>query len=91
MFNFKKKYGQNFLSDKNLLKAIANDAEVTKKDVVLEIGAGAGALTQELSLLAQKVVAFEIDTDLKDELLSLNLPNVEFIFQDFMKVNLKDF
>ena len=91
MFNFKKKYGQNFLSDKNLLKAIANDAEVTKKDVVLEIGAGAGALTQELSLLAQKVVAFEIDTDLKDELLSLNLPNVEFIFQDFMKLNLKDF
>ena len=91
MFNFKKKYGQNFLSDKNLLKAIANDAEVTKNDIVLEIGAGAGALTQELSLLAQKVVAFEIDTDLKDELLSLNLPNVEFIFQDFMKVNLKDF
>ena len=91
MFNFKKKYGQNFLSDKNLLKAIVGDAEVSKDDTVLEIGAGAGALTQELSLSAKKVIAFEIDTDLEETLLSLNLKNVTFIFQDFMKVSLKDF
>ncbi len=91
MFNFKKKYGQNFLSDKNLLKAIVSDSEVSKDDTVLEIGAGAGALTQELSSIANKVIAFEIDADLEETLLSLNLKNVTFIFQDFMKVSLKDF
>ena len=48
MFNFKKKFGQNFLSDKNLLSAIVADAGITQDDVVLEIGAGAGALTKEL-------------------------------------------
>ena len=91
MFNFKKKFGQNFLSDKNLLKAIVSDAEITANDVVLEIGAGAGALTKELSLVAKKVIAYEIDTDLKDILESLDLKNVEFVFSDFMNVNLKDF
>lgn len=91
MFNHKKKYGQNFLSDKNLLKAIVNDASIEKEDVVLEIGAGLGALTVELSKVAKKVYSFEIDTDLKDELLSLNLENVEFNFQDFMKIDLHDF
>ncbi len=91
MFNFKKKFGQNFLSDKNLLKAIVSDAEITANDVVLEIGAGAGALTKEISLVAKKVIAYEIDTDLKDILESLDLKNVEFVFSDFMNVNLKDF
>lgn len=91
MFNFKKKFGQNFLSDKNLLKAIVADSQICEKDTVLEIGAGAGALTQELSKVAKKVVSFEIDTDLKDELESLELKNVEFVFQDFMKINLKEF
>ena len=45
-FEFKKKFGQNFLSDKNLLEKIVNKAEVSEEDIVLEIGAGAGALTE---------------------------------------------
>ncbi len=89
-FVFKKKFGQNFISDKNLLNAIASDAEITKNDEVLEIGAGAGSLTQVLSEKAKKVISFEIDKDLKDQLLSLNLKNVEFVFDDFMNVDLKD-
>lgn len=90
MFNFKKKFGQNFISDTNLLKAIVADAEINKDDVVLEIGAGAGALTKELSLASKRVVSYEIDFELKEQLLSLGLKNVEFRFEDFMKANLKD-
>ena len=84
-FNFKKKFGQNFISDKNLLSAIVADSGVSKKDEVLEIGAGAGSLTQELSKMCKKVVSFEIDSDLKPVLEGLNLKNVEFVFDDFMK------
>lgn len=90
MFNFKKKFGQNFISDTNLLKAIVADAGINEDDVVLEIGAGAGALTKELSLASKRVVSYEIDLELKEQLLSLGLKNVEFRFEDFMKANLKD-
>ena len=84
-FNFKKKYGQNFLNDKNLLLSICNDANLTSKDEVLEIGAGMGALTIPLSKTAKKVVAYEIDQELKEILLDLNLPNVAFYFEDILK------
>lgn len=87
--NFKKRFGQNFLSDKNLLSSIALDAGITGDDVVLEIGAGAGALTSELVKRAKKVISFEIDK----ELLSLlndkfkNVNNLEIIFEDFLNFN----
>lgn len=89
-FVFKKKFGQNFISDKNLLNAIVDDANITKDDEVLEIGAGAGSLTCALSQRCKKVVSFEIDNDLKEDLLGLNLDNVEFIFVDFMNVEMKE-
>ncbi|MBE7075560.1 MAG: ribosomal RNA small subunit methyltransferase A [Clostridiales bacterium] len=89
-FVFKKKFGQNFISDKNLLNAIAEDAEISSEDEVLEIGAGAGSLTEVLGEKASKVVSFEIDKDLQQHLLGLNLENVEFIFQDFMKTQMQD-
>ena len=72
-FTFKKKFGQNFISDKNLLNAISSDAEITSDDEVLEIGAGAGSLTAVLSERAKRVISFEIDKDLQKHLLSLNL------------------
>jgi len=87
-FRFKKQFGQNFLTDKNLLKAIVLDAGITSEDEVLEIGAGAGALTMELAKVAKKVVSYEIDSDLKP-ILETNLKdfnNVEVIFSDFLKV-----
>ena len=49
-FKFKKKYGQNFLTDTNLLRAIVEDAGVQESDNVLEIGAGAGALTEQIAI-----------------------------------------
>lgn len=85
-FEFKKKFGQNFLSDKNLLNEIVQKAGVTKDDIVVEIGAGRGALTEMLSRYAKKVYAFEIDSDLFSYLSEkFEGTNVEFIFQDVMK------
>lgn len=61
---FKKSLGQNFLSDTNLLRAIARDAGVAPTDTVLEIGAGAGTLTAILCESAGKVVSYEVDSEL---------------------------
>lgn len=65
---FNKKFGQNFISDKNLLAAIVKDANISQNDEVLEIGAGAGALTEELAKSAKKVVSYEIDKTLTEHL-----------------------
>lgn len=89
-FVFKKKFGQNFISDKNLLNAIVKDAGITKQSNVLEIGAGAGSLTSALDENAKKVVSFEIDRDLQEHLLSLNLKNTTFMFDDFMNADLSE-
>ena len=86
-FKHNKAYGQNFLSDKNLLESIVRDAGVTKDDTVLEIGAGAGALTEPLAHAAHKVVSYEIDRNLEDILRVrlFGLDNVELIFGDYLK------
>lgn len=87
--NFKKKFGQNFLTDKNLLESIVSDAGITQDDVVLEIGAGAGALTEPLSKRSKKVVSFEIDKELMQflqEKFAQN-ENVQIVFDDFLNVD----
>jgi len=89
-FVFKKKFGQNFISDKNLLNAIVKDAEIEQNDEVLEIGAGAGSLTQALAENCKKVVSFEIDPDLQQHLIGLNLDNVEFCFCDFLSKSMQE-
>lgn len=87
-FEFKKKFGQNFLSDKNLLAQIVEKAGVEDDDIVVEIGAGKGALTEAISAKAKKVYSFEIDSDLVDYLKEkFDGTNVEFVFQDVMKVS----
>lgn len=91
-FRFNKQFGQNFISDGNLLAAIVADAGVTSEDTVLEIGAGAGTLTAALAEKARNVVAYEIDKNLVPilkETLS-GLDNVEVIFQDFMKATTEE-
>ncbi len=91
-FSFKKAFGQNFLSDENLLEEIVESAGITKEDTVLEIGCGAGALTTVLAGKAKRVVGYEIDFKLKpllnDLLTSYN--NTEIVFKDIMKENLKE-
>lgn len=88
-FEFKKKYGQNFLTDKNLLASIVALSGVKSEDVVLEIGPGAGALTKAIASAAHKVVSFEIDREL-EPILKENLAeqsNSLIVFKDFMKVS----
>lgn len=84
-FEFKKKFGQNFLTDETLLDDIVEKAGVTSDDVIVEIGAGKGALTQALSKVAKKVYSFEIDKDLFGYLETKFFgTNVEFVFEDVM-------
>lgn len=87
-FEFKKKFGQNFLKDKNLLETIVQKAEVSKNDIVVEIGTGKGALTEVLMEHAKEVYSFEIDRDLTAELIEkFDGTNVHMIFKDIMKVS----
>lgn len=89
-FVFKKKWGQNFLSDPNLLAAIVADAGVGGGDTVLEIGAGAGSLTAALAEKAGRVVAYEIDRTLSPVLDRALAPysNAEIVYGDFLKADL---
>ncbi len=91
-FQFKKAFGQNFLTDSFLLDEIVEKAGVTENDTVLEIGCGAGALTRALAKKAKKVVGYEIDVKLKPVLNQTlaEFDNVEIIFNDVMKVKLED-
>lgn len=87
--NFKKKFGQNFLSDGNLLTAIVEDSHINSNDVVVEVGAGAGALTEKLCQKAKQVYSFEIDTELAPILHQLEEKNsnLRIIFDDFMNIS----
>lgn len=91
-FGFKKKFGQNFITDKNLLNSIVAQAGVGAGDTVLEIGCGAGTLTKALSERAKKVISFEVDQTLKPVLAQTlaGVENAEVIFKDFLKVNLTE-
>ena len=91
-FNFKKKFGQNFLKDNNILNNIVSKSEVDKDTLVIEIGVGAASLTTLLSVSAKNVLAYEIDEELKpiikETLKDRN--NVEVKYQDFLKSNPKE-
>ena len=92
-FRFKKQFGQNFISDTNLLKSIVEASGIDKETTVVEIGCGAGTLTRALAEAAKKVYAFDIDRDLQPVLADTlaGLDNVEVIFRDFNKLDLKEF
>ena len=83
----KKKYGQNFLTDQNILVSIVDAAEITKQDAVIEIGPGLGALTEHLCERAGFVLAYEIDKDLISILEGnlKNYPNFKVLNQDVLK------
>lgn len=92
-FHFKKQFGQNFISDTNLLRSIVEASGITKETTVVEIGCGAGTLTRALAEAAKQVYAFDIDRDLQPVLAETlsGLDNVEVIFRDFNKLDLKEF
>ena len=84
-FNFKKKYGQNFIVDKNIIHSIIVKSEIDDETLVIEIGPGAGSLTSELGRYAKNVIAYEIDETLKPILEKNITSNTEVIFEDFLK------
>ena len=89
-FRFQKKFGQNFLIDTRVLDRIIGAAEITKDDLVLEIGPGIGTMTQYLCETAREVVAVEIDKNLipiLEETLSA-YDNVTVLNEDILKVDL---
>lgn len=90
-FAFKKSLGQNFMRDQNIVRKIVNQAEMLPNSLVIEIGPGAGALTRELSVVAKKVLAYEIDTRLEDILDKVlkDYRNVTVIYDDFLRRNIK--
>ncbi len=87
-FVFSKKFGQNFITDLSLLRAIVADAEVDN-DLVIEVGCGAGTLTRCLCERASRVIGFEIDERLRSVLdVTLDgIPNVQIEFADVMKLD----
>ena len=88
-FNFKKKFGQNFIVDKNVIHRIISKSAIDKDTLVIEIGPGAGSLTTELDKVAGHVLAYEIDVTLKPILEKQNLTNTTIIYEDFLKRNIE--
>lgn len=88
-FVFKKKYGQNFIIDENIVNNIVKKAGVDKDTLVIEIGPGGGSLTHKLVENAKYVICYEVDESLKpllsEELKKYN--NVNVFFQDFLESN----
>lgn len=89
-FTFKKSFGQNFLTDTNILQKIVDTAEVDKAVNVIEIGPGIGALTEFLAENAAEVMAFEIDDRLVPILADTlrDFDNVTVVNEDILKVDL---
>ncbi|MCM1438097.1 MAG: 16S rRNA (adenine(1518)-N(6)/adenine(1519)-N(6))-dimethyltransferase RsmA [Roseburia sp.] len=91
-FAFKKKYGQNFLSDFALLSRIVEGAGVDGDTTVVEIGCGAGTLTRVIAGSAKFVYGYEIDKTLKPVLAKTlaGIENAEIIFKDFTRVRIDE-
>ncbi|MDO9350717.1 MAG: rRNA adenine dimethyltransferase family protein, partial [Deltaproteobacteria bacterium] len=85
----RKRLGQHFLVDRNILDKVIRTAEVNKEDVVLEVGPGLGEMTLGLARQAKRVIAVEIDSTLVEILKKKmsNVSNVEIIKEDILKVD----
>ena len=91
-FQIKKFYGQNFISDENVIDKIVDKSEIDKDTLVIEIGPGIGSLTYKLVQKAGFVLCYEIDESLKPLLFEnlKNVDNFQVIFNDFLKCDVKN-
>ncbi|MEN6325011.1 MAG: 16S rRNA (adenine(1518)-N(6)/adenine(1519)-N(6))-dimethyltransferase RsmA [Syntrophomonas sp.] len=87
----KKKWGQNFLVDGNILNKIANACDSGTDEFVVEIGPGLGALTRQLAIRSQGVLSIEIDQSLQEPLQAVldDCPNARLLFADVLKVDIE--
>lgn len=89
-FRTKKRLGQNFLTDDEVIQDIIEYADISPDDVIVEIGPGVGFVTEQLVKYAQKVIAVELDEEAIKELKKLNAPNLEIIHNDILKTDLSE-
>ena len=89
-FRTKKRLGQNFLVNPDVIADIIDFAQITKDDVVLEIGPGVGFVTEQLVKHAKKVIAVELDEEAIKELEKLDCDNLQIIHNDILKTDLSD-
>lgn len=82
-----KRFGQNYLQDKNILRKIAEEINPAENELLIEIGPGKGALTNELVNYPAKIIAVEVDTRVIEELKN-KFPGVKFIQKDFLELDL---
>ncbi len=85
----KKNLGQNFLIDQNVINKISECINATENDLIIEIGPGMGALTKKLKTKSP-LICYEIDTDLKIYLNSLEDDKTKIIYEDILNTNIKD-
>ena len=90
-FRAKKRLGQNFLVDEAAVETILDISDISKEDIVVEIGAGLGFVTENLVKLAKKVYAVELDEDMVNELNKIDADNLEIIHNDILKTNISEF
>ncbi len=89
----KKRLGQNFLIDRNVLDRLLEAAHITPDSRIIEIGPGLGVVSRELAERAGKVVCIDIDSDMEPILREVlcGLPNAEVVIADFLKIDLDQF
>lgn len=90
-FRTKKRLGQNFLINGDVISDIIEYAQLSKDDIVLEIGPGVGFVTEQLVKHAGMVVAVELDEEAIKELEKLNAQNLKIIHQDILKTDISQF
>jgi 16S rRNA (adenine1518-N6/adenine1519-N6)-dimethyltransferase len=85
----KKRLGQNFLHDLNVIRRIVSSLDLTSTDVVLEIGCGTGALTRHIASRPGIFIGVELDRDLFQKLrVQYSSPSVVFLNQDILRVDI---
>jgi len=89
----RKRLGQHFLVDRNILNKVIQTAEVGKEDVIVEVGPGLGEMTLALARSAKRVIAVEIDARLVEILKKKlgDVPNVDVVKGDILKVDFEHF
>ena len=90
-FKTKKRLGQNFLINPDVISAIIEKAEISPDDIVIEIGPGVGFVTEQLVKYAKKVIAIELDEEAVKELQKLEAPNLEIIHKDILKTDFSEY
>lgn len=90
-FKTKKRLGQNFLINPDIINFIIENANLTKDDIVIEIGAGAGFVTEQLVKKAGHVYAIELDEDAVEILKKISADNLTIIHNDILKTDLSSF